>query len=156
MPIGAAAVAMLSGLPRTSQWVFPRLDPSEPVSIDMLERRGVGSGHAALENARLHDLRHTRGTYAGQAGLNAFAVRDLLEHKTLAMAGLYVSRDTNPLRAADDVVSSQSMRPCRAGQRKSSSLTHGAAAMRDPESDADRVAARKAQPCRACRVEPSA
>ena len=50
-------------------------------------------------------LRHTLGTYAGQAGLNAFMVRDLLGHKTLAMTGRYVERDTDPLRAAADAVS---------------------------------------------------
>ena len=32
------------------------------------------------------------------------AVRDLLGHKTLAMSGRYVERDTEPLRAAADSV----------------------------------------------------
>ena len=59
---------------------------------------------AALEGVRLHDLRHTVGTYAGQAGLNAFIVRDLLGHKTLAMTGRYVGKHTDPLRAAADQV----------------------------------------------------
>ena len=45
------------------------------------------------------------GTYGGQAGLNAFIVRDLLGHKTLAITARYVERDTNPLRAAADQVS---------------------------------------------------
>jgi integrase len=55
-------------------------------------------------SARIHDLRHTVGTYGGQAGLNAFMVRDLLGHKTLAMTARYVERDTDPLRAAADQV----------------------------------------------------
>jgi integrase len=59
---------------------------------------------AGLEDVRVHDLRHTVGTYAGQAGLNAFMVRDLLGHKTLAMTGRYVSKHTDPLRAAADQV----------------------------------------------------
>lgn len=57
-----------------------------------------------LKNARLHDLRHTVGTFAGQAGLNAFIVRDILGHRTLAMTDRYVSQDTDPLRRAADEV----------------------------------------------------
>ncbi len=45
------------------------------------------------------------GTYAAQAGLNAFMVRDLLGHKTMAMTGRYVEKATEPLRAAADAVS---------------------------------------------------
>ena len=53
---------------------------------------------------RLHDLRHTVGTFAGQTGANAFLVRDKLGHKTLAMTGRYVNRDAAPLRALSDQV----------------------------------------------------
>ena len=60
---------------------------------------------AGLPNGRLHDFRHTTGTFAAQAGLNAFMVRDLLGHKTMAMTGRYVEKATEPLRAAADVVS---------------------------------------------------
>jgi hypothetical protein len=35
---------------------------------------------AHLPDVRLHDLRHTVGTYPGQSGTNAFAVRHLLRH----------------------------------------------------------------------------
>lgn len=55
---------------------------------------------AGITDVRLHDLRHTVGTYAGQAGANAFIVRDLLGHKTLAIAGRYTGR-TAPQSGAD-------------------------------------------------------
>jgi len=38
------------------------------------------------------------------AGANAFLVRDLLGHKTLAMTGRYVERAADPLRALADRV----------------------------------------------------
>ena len=60
--------------------------------------------HAELSDVRLHDLRHTVGTFAGQTGANAFLVRDKLGHKTLAMTGRYVSRDVAPLRSLSDQV----------------------------------------------------
>jgi integrase len=62
---------------------------------------------ARIEGARLHDLRHTVGTYASSAGLNAFLIRDLLGHKTLAMTGRYVERNPDPLRAAAEPTSSR-------------------------------------------------
>lgn len=49
---------------------------------------------ADLKNARIHDLRHTVATAAAANGAGAHVVRDLLGHKTLAMANLYVGRIT--------------------------------------------------------------
>jgi integrase len=65
-------------------------------------RKDVG-----LEGARIHDLRHTVGTYAGQSGTNAFVVRDLLGHKTLAMTDRYVGQYTDPVKVASEAVSNQ-------------------------------------------------
>ena len=62
---------------------------------------------AKLENARIHGFRHTVGMYGGQAGFNAFLVRDLLGHKTLAMTGRYVEKDADPLKRAADAVANR-------------------------------------------------
>jgi integrase len=59
---------------------------------------------ARLDDVRLHDLRHTVGTYAAQSGANAFLVRDLLRHKNLAMTGRYVNRADEPVRTLSDQV----------------------------------------------------
>jgi integrase len=59
---------------------------------------------AQLDDVRLHDLRHTVGTYAAQSGANAFLVRDLLRHKNLAMTGRYVNRADEPVRTLSDQV----------------------------------------------------
>ena len=55
----------------------------------------------------LHDLRHTAGTFAALAGANAFAVRDFLGHRTLAMTGRYVERAADMVRATADAVSNR-------------------------------------------------
>jgi integrase len=52
-------------------------------------------------------LRHTAGTFAALAGANAFAVRDLLGHPTLAMTGRYVERAADMVRATADAVLSR-------------------------------------------------
>jgi len=104
--LGAPAATLLAELPRDGDYVAHGASSSEqPMSGSVLEHvwNRVRTS-ASIPNARLHDLRHTVGTYGGQAGLNAFMIRDLLGHKTLAMTGRYVERDTSPLRAAADQV----------------------------------------------------
>jgi hypothetical protein len=62
---------------------------------------------AELGDARPHDFRHTTGTFAAQAGSNAFVIRDLLGHKTVAMTSRYVERAPDPLRATADAVANR-------------------------------------------------
>jgi integrase len=105
--LGAPALALLVGLDRTTGRAFVRADDT-PVTINTVEKAWAGiRTRAAVPDLRLHDLRHGVGTYAGAAGLNAFLVRDLLGHRTLAMTGRYVSKHVDPLRAAADTVAGQ-------------------------------------------------
>ncbi|ALG69914.1 hypothetical protein VY88_10605 [Azospirillum thiophilum] len=115
--IGALAQALLADLPRKSEWVLPGVRaPEKPLSASTL-------GHAwerirekaGLADVHLHDKRHTVGTYAGQAGANAFLVRDKLGHKTLAMTGRYVNRDADPLRELSDKIEGRIMGALNAG-----------------------------------------
>lgn len=104
-PIGDRAAAMFDALPRTGEWVLSGRDPKRPLSSSTIEHAWQRIRKTAgLEDVRLHDLRHTVGTYAGQAGANAFLVRDKLGHKTLAMTGRYVSRDADPVRELSNVI----------------------------------------------------
>lgn len=109
--MGKPAVDLLANLPRLGPFVITGRTQDEPLPARTLEDawwRLCETAGIVDENgeasARLHDLRHTLGTYGGQE-FNAFIVRDLLRHKTLAMTARYVERDTNPLRAAADQVS---------------------------------------------------
>jgi integrase len=120
--LGAPALALLASLGRTKGRAFVRKD-GKPVTVNMIERAWIGDkaqpkhrkkkdrpgirDRAGVPDLRVHDLRHGVGTYAGAAGLNAFIVRDLLGHKTMAMTGRYVSKHVDPLRAAADAVSGQ-------------------------------------------------
>ncbi|WP_208621247.1 tyrosine-type recombinase/integrase [Azospirillum oryzae] len=104
-PIGAQTIAFLNELPRAGEWVLFGRDPKESLSKNTMENawRRIRE-KAKLDDMRLHDLRHTVGTYAGQTGANAFLVRDKLGHKTLAMTSRYVNRDADPLRTLSDKV----------------------------------------------------
>jgi len=103
--LGALVLALLDGFERTGEYVVQGRDPDRSLSVWTLESawRRIRQ-QAEIPDVRIHDLRHTVGTYAGQAGANVFLVRDKLGHKTIAMTGRYVERDTDPLRALSDKV----------------------------------------------------
>jgi integrase len=121
MILGAPALAILASLGRTTGRAFVRKD-GRPITAAMIEKSWAGEkprpnrrqkgkpgirDRAAVPDLRIHDLRHGVGTYAGAAGMNAFVVRDLLGHRSMAMTGRYVSKHIDPLRAAADAVSRQ-------------------------------------------------
>lgn len=103
--IDAPARALLTAMPQESDFVVCGLDSTKPLTVSAMEKAwGRIRTVAGIPDGRMHDFRHTVGTYAGQAGLNAFAVRDLLGHSTLTMTARYVEKDGNPARVVADMV----------------------------------------------------
>ncbi len=100
--VPTSAMDILARRPRVegSPWVFPRAsDPTRPISVFVIENAWWRIRAAAgLDDVRLHDLRHTVGTWAARTGANAFQIRDVLRHSGVAMTGRYVNRDDEPLR----------------------------------------------------------
>lgn len=95
VPLGAPAFDLLGTLDQSGDYVVCGLGPSEPLAAYVLEKAWARLRiKAGVPDGRLHDFRHTAGTFAAQAGFNAFQIRDLLGHKTLAMTGRYVERAT--------------------------------------------------------------
>jgi integrase len=108
IPLGDYALKFVAEQPKVSDWVFAGRNPERSLTRNRMEDVWkIVRKKALLENARLHDLRHTVGTYSGRAGHNAFIVRDILGHKTLAMTGRYVSKDIDPVRRAASEIARQ-------------------------------------------------
>ena len=85
--VDAMALRAVSDLPRINRrpGVFAGL------TYATLRRHWLTICEAAgVPNCRLHDLRRTVATMAASAGMSAFVLRDLLGHRTLAMANRYV------------------------------------------------------------------
>jgi len=107
VPIGTQARMLLGSDSREGRFVIADGEDA-PLSVRKFRtfwshlRKGTG-----VSEIRPHDLRHTVGTFAAQAGANAFLVRDLLGHKTLAMTGRYVGRSADPVRALADQVNAR-------------------------------------------------
>jgi integrase len=104
--LGAAAVAILDAIEERNGHLIRGLDLAKPLSINSAEKAWRRlRDRAGISDGRLHDLRHTAGTFAALAGGSAFVVRDLLGHRTLAMTGRYVERAADMVRATADAVS---------------------------------------------------
>jgi integrase len=107
VPLGAAARVLLTELQREgTELVIEGRQAGEPLTRNAMEAawRRIRD-KAGLADARLHDLRHTVATLAAATQASAFAIRDLLGHKTVTMAAKYVERAIDPLRELADKVS---------------------------------------------------
>jgi integrase len=107
-PATAAALDILKSLPRVkgSALVFPRnSDKAVPISKEVMESAWQRlRWRAQIEDVHIHDLRHTVGTYAAQAGVSGFIVRDLLRHANISTTGRYANFDANPVREVANIV----------------------------------------------------
>lgn len=113
-PATAAALDILKSLPRVkgSALVFPRnSDKAVPISKEVMESAWQRlRWRARIEDAHIHDLRHTVGTYAAQAGVSGFIVRDLLRHANISTTGRYANFDANPVREVAKIVGERIMK----------------------------------------------
>ena len=103
----AAALAVLAHAHRLGDWAF-MTGRGTPVSYRLIH---LAFQHAAktagLEGVRLHDLRRTVMTTAAAAGVGTHVLRDLLGHRTAAMADRYIRALGNPVRDAREQVGAQ-------------------------------------------------
>ena len=101
----APALAILAALPRFGPCAFTTTGRS-PITYKTV--RGAfmrATKRAGLSDVRLHDLRRSYMTNAAAAGIGTHVLRDLLGHKTTAMADRYVRAVGNPVRDARERVS---------------------------------------------------
>lgn len=100
--IPAPALAILDSLPRLCDWAFTA-DGSRPLAYASAWRVfGLAKTAAGVEGVTLHDLRRTVMTQAAASGVSAHVLRDLLGHKSAAVAERYIRALGNPVREARD------------------------------------------------------
>ncbi len=102
----APALAVLAGLPRWNAcpWVFTGSGTAAVTYRTVRQHFAEAARAAGLDDVRLHDLRRTVMTSAAAAGVGTHVLRDLLGHKTTAMADRYVRAVGNPVRDAREQV----------------------------------------------------
>jgi integrase len=99
--LNALAVAALEPVLETG-FICPALtDTNKPLPEATLWKWWLKIlAEAKVAHLRIHDLRHGLATQAARDGASALIVRDLLGHKTLAMANRYVARVQEEAMAA--------------------------------------------------------
>ena len=85
-----AALELLTGLPRINGYVFTTGRDAAITYQTAHAAFATLAREAGLSDVRLHDLRRTVMTSAARAGLGTHVLRDLLGHKTTAMADRYI------------------------------------------------------------------
>ena len=104
-PLSTPALSVLAGLPIKGDYVFctTSLLPVNYWTVRQAFLKVVEE--AGLSDVRLHDLRRTFMTRAAESGIAPHTLRDLLGHKTAAMADRYIRRANLPVVDATEAVS---------------------------------------------------
>lgn len=101
--LNAPALAVLSGVPRTSAFLIAGNDPDKP-RADLHKPWKLISNRAGLEGVRLHDLRHTFASFGAGSGLGLPIIGKLLGHREAATTQRYAHLDNDPLRRATGTI----------------------------------------------------
>jgi integrase len=94
----AAALAILSELDKTSEWVFPAAYGDGPA-------RGLQKvweevrRKANLQNVRIHDFRHSYASFAVADGATLFMIGKVLGHRQARTTEIYAHLSDDPVRA---------------------------------------------------------
>jgi integrase len=99
--LNAPALAILSELPRASDYVIAGNDPKKP-RADIKRPWELVRDRARLDGTRLHDLRHSFASFGAGAGLGLPIVGRLLGHAQAATTQRYAHLDADPLRRASE------------------------------------------------------
>ena len=89
--------ALLNEYPH-SYYVFSK--PNGTAYGDWKKSFRAACRRAGVKDFRFHDLRHTFASYLGMSGCNAFEIKALTGHKTLAMVDRYVHISNDQLKVA--------------------------------------------------------
>lgn len=99
-------------------WIFTRGRHAHVTYKTVRRHFAEIAKEAGLDDVRLHDLRRTVMTRAAGAGVGTHVLRDLLGHKTTAMADRYIRAVGDPVREAREQVGSQIAEEMGIGKEK--------------------------------------
>ena len=103
----APALAVLKNLPWINDWVFTIGRDAAIIYRTVRKHFAEIATAAGIEDVRLHDLRRTVMTMAAASGIGTHVLRDLLGHKTTAMADRYIRAVGDPVREAREQVGAE-------------------------------------------------
>jgi integrase len=99
-----------------SEWVFPMKEDSRRCITDCDHAWGRVRKNAPIDDARIHDLRRTAGSWATQAGAPISAVGKFIGDKSINATAVYARADTASARQVADLVE-QRLREATGGNK---------------------------------------
>ena len=100
-PLSTPVVALLACRPRINEFIFT--NGRTAVTYKHIRRVfAIAAKDAKLKDVRFHDLRRTVMTNAAASGIGVHVLRDLLGHKTTAMADRYIRQTGGALVEATE------------------------------------------------------
>jgi integrase len=104
VPLGAAALACLQALPRTTgtDYVFPSEGKTDRHYIGTPKVWNRLKVTAGLPGVRIHDLRHTYASFGVAGGLSLPMIGAILGHRDVKTTQQYAHLADDPLKAAAD------------------------------------------------------
>ena len=118
VPLGAAAIDLLTQLPRTEDnpYVLPGQIPGKHyVGLEKAWRRL--RSRAGLQDVRLHDLRHSFASTAAGLGESLLLIGSLLGHTNPSTTARYAHLSNDPRQAAADRISGRLAAALNGGER---------------------------------------
>jgi integrase len=114
VPLGAAAMTVITSMPRISDLVFPGFSGSSGQLLGLTRIWFRIRQQAGLPDLRIHDLRHAFASVGASGGETLTIVGALLGHSVPATTARYQHLASQPLRAAADRISNalvEAMKP---------------------------------------------
>ena len=97
VPLAPDVMELLAELPRTSVFILPGMTGGPMSGHQKVWRRICAA--AGVSGARIHDLRHTVGSYAHAAGATQREIADLLGHRQLSTTERYINSQMSKAHA---------------------------------------------------------
>jgi len=93
-----------------SEWIIPAPDPEKPLATLDRHWAAIKKMAGIPSDVRIHDLRHTFGSYAHRAGISQKGVAELLGHRSMNTTERYIhafdaDRRSNASKAALSILS---------------------------------------------------
>lgn len=103
-PLSPPAIRVLHSIPRYTKnpFVIVGMKPGKP-RYDLTKAWDRIKSRAQITDVRVHDLRHTCGTWLAQEGVDIMIIKNVLNHKDLKSTMVYVKHSVEQQREALDV-----------------------------------------------------
>ena len=101
IPVSAAFMAWLTGLPHTGSYILGTDEPQSPSTYAGAFQRFMQQMHAetGLPILTPHELRHTYGTLLREAGVDIYTIQRVMGHSDISVtSSVYVHNDIEVLR----------------------------------------------------------